>query len=37
MDHGSSATSNDIIGVIDRRTLAVARPEIVDAIQCATR
>ncbi|WP_457424179.1 glycoside hydrolase family 5 protein [Roseateles sp. P5_E7] len=32
-----SATSTDIMGVIDRRTLAVARPEIVDAIMCATR
>jgi endoglucanase len=32
-----SATSSDIMGVIDRRTLAVAKPDIVDAIQCATR
>lgn len=32
-----SATSSDIMGVIDRRTLTVSRPEIVDAIQCATR
>ncbi|MEO6276260.1 MAG: cellulase family glycosylhydrolase [Roseateles sp.] len=32
-----SATSTDIMGVIDRRTLGVAKPEIVDAIQCATR
>lgn len=32
-----SATSNDIMGVIDRRTLTVAQPEIVAAIMCATR
>ena len=32
-----SATSSDIMGVIDRKALTVAKPDIVDAIQCATR
>lgn len=32
-----AAVGSDGMGIIDRRTLKAARPEIVDAIQCATR
>lgn len=32
-----SATSTDIMGIIDRRTNTVSKPEIVDAIMCAAQ
>lgn len=37
-DNGNfTAGSNDIMGIINRRTLVVTQPEIVDAINCAGR
>lgn len=32
-----SATSNDIMGIIDRRSNSVTKPEIVDAIMCGAK
>jgi endoglucanase len=32
-----SATSSDIMGILDRRTNTITKPEIVDAIMCAAR